>query len=137
MGMYTELVLSCRIKNDPVAVEVLKFMCGKMGSDDALPLNLPEHPLFATTRWCRMFHSASYYFVPHSVAVFKQDAEIHTAREWSLIVRCDLKNYDNEIEKVIDWLQPYLAAMSGEMIGYHRYEESDHPTIIYTSERDD
>ncbi len=123
--MYTELVLSTSVKDDPAVVEVIKFM----GSDSrAAPLTPPDHPLFATDRWRWMLRSCSHYFTPMTVFCFERN---DIAKSWSLIVRCDLKNYDNEIEKFIDWLSPHLDDHFGQMIGYSRYEESREPTIIY------
>ena len=51
MGMYTELVLSCRIKDDPAVVSVLKYMAG---ITDVEP-PLPDNPLFLADRWTCLF----------------------------------------------------------------------------------
>lgn len=132
MGMYTELFLSCRIRNDPVAVQVLKFMSATNCNGNAPGFTLPDHPFFRTQRWTWMFHSASFYFVPKSVCLFEQDnIDVHTEGNWTLIVRCDLKNYSDEIEHLVDWLDQYIDAHDGEMIGYFRYEEDREPTILY------
>lgn len=124
MGMYTELVLSTRIKNDPTAVAVLKYMAG---ATNELPA-LPDHPLFATTRWRMLFSCSSHYFVPTSVVKFEFN---DIANCWLLISRADLKNYENEIEKFVDWINPYLEIENGEMFGYSRHEECLEPTIHF------
>jgi hypothetical protein len=124
--MYTELVISTRVKDDPVAVEVLKFMTGR----GEVPLTLPEHPLFSADRWQWMLTCSSYYFTPRSMCLFEFDK---IGRDWCFISRSDFKNYGDEIAKFIDWLRPYLSDPD-EMIGYYRYEESREPTIIYSTE---
>jgi len=124
MGMYTELVLSTRIKNDPEVVEVLKCMCGLSEQ----PATLPDHPLFACHRWRMLFTCSSYYFVPRSMQLFEFD---NIGQCWVLITRADLKNYDDEIEKFLDWINPHLDVEVDEMIGYSRYEETREPTIHY------
>ena len=124
MGMYTELLISARIKNDPIAVDAIKAM---LGEDN--PSKLPEHKLFLTPRWKHMLVCSSYYFVPLSIHKFEYNT---IGRYWVLISRSDFKNYDNEIDLFIDWIKPYLDTSNGEMYGYYRYEESSEPTILYT-----
>ena len=46
-----------------------------------------------------------------------------------LNVRCNLKNYHEEIEKFMNWLCPYIETEG--FLGYMRYEECDNPTLIY------
>jgi hypothetical protein len=123
MGMYTELFISTRIKNDPIAVKTIKAMFG----DEDIS-GLPVHPLFSCPRWRSMLVCSSYYFVPRSTHLFEFD---NIGQCWVLISRSDFKNYDGEIGKFIDWIEPYLDVSIGEMIGYYRYEEVAQPTIIY------
>ncbi len=124
MGMYTELVMATRIKAESEAVQILQHLI----NDAEAPENLPVHPLFATPRWRMLFSCNSYFFVPRSIAKFEYD---DIGGYWCLISRADLKNYDQEIEKFIDWIGPYLVNQCGEMIGYSRYEETREPTIYY------
>lgn len=49
-------------------------------------------------------------------------------------IRANLKNYDNEIDKFLHWLAPYIDTEG--FIGYTRYEEYDDPTLIYIDDRD-
>lgn len=123
MGMYTELVLSTRVKPIESVIDVLQYMAGKKDK----PV-LPNHPLFKTTRWDRLFASCSSYFVPRSVCLLEYD---EIGGYWVLILRADLKNYEGEIEKFIDWIDPYLDLLPGELVGYSRYEETNEPTLIY------
>lgn len=132
MGMYTELVVSTRIFDEPEVINVLKFM---IATDLDVPeiKEIPTHPLFETPRWRYMLRSASYYFTPTASSLLEYDK---IGKSWSFINRSDFKNYDNEINLFLDWLDPYIDASDGEMIGYSRYEESDEPTIRYKGKLD-
>lgn len=128
MGMYTELVISTNIYNEPEAIRVLKFMC-----DSTLPEPsvLPEHPLFEEDgRWRWMFQCNSHYHVPRSHASIEYN---DTSKKWTLIVRCDFKNYNDEINKFVDWISPYVYTHGEEkaFIGYSRYEEDIDPVLLY------
>jgi hypothetical protein len=127
MGMYTELVVSTRIVDDPEVINVLKLM---IAEDLDVPeiKELPKHPLFETPRWTYMLRSASYYFTPIASSLLEYDS---IGKTWSFINRSDFKNYHNEINLFLDWIDPYIDASNGEMIGYSRYEESDEPEIRY------
>ncbi|MCA1800256.1 MAG: hypothetical protein LC650_03090, partial [Actinobacteria bacterium] len=48
---------------------------------------------------------------------------------WFLTIRCNLKDYDDEIEKFIDWITPYTDSTG--FVGYKRYEQDEEPTLIY------
>lgn len=126
MGMYTELVLKCRLKNDlpPVVKLTLDFMLNP--SHLVLPSELPEHELFQCPRWEFMLVSNSFYHHPEKV--------VSRFNEYSsdyLFVRTDLKNYDDEIGKFIDWIKPYLENVEGECIGWTWYEEEKSPSLIH------
>ena len=127
MGMYTELVVCANIKNVPEVIAVLKYMVDFFESSVGQP-QLPNHPLFTTDRWRMLFHGSSYYFVPRAIAKLEYD---DIGDYWCLITRADLKNYDSEIEKFIDWIRPYVDS-ENEMFAYSRYEETREPTIYYT-----
>lgn len=127
MGMYTELVMSCRIKDDPTIINILKYM---IGEEIDKPI-LPAHSLFKTDRWNFMLQCSSYYFVPDVVHLLKYD---EIGKYWSFINRSDFKNYDDEINKFIDWITPNLEDTFGTMIGYSRYEEDKEPIIYYSKE---
>jgi hypothetical protein len=132
MGMYTELVVSTSIEDNPEVINVLKLM---IAEDLDVPeiKELPKHPLFETPRWNYMLRSASYYFTPAASSLLQYDK---FSKNWSFINRSDFKNYDNEINLFLDWLDPYIDAVDGEMIGYSRYEESDEPEIRYKGKLD-
>lgn len=120
MGMYTELLLKCRIKDE--LPQVVKSTLGYMLYGGDTPNELPDHPLFECARWGYMLRFSSYYHHPEYV-ISKCDKYI--------FIRSDLKNYDDEICKFIDWIKPYLDNIEGECIGWSWHEEDDSPTLIH------
>lgn len=130
MGMYTELVCAFELKDDTPenVIKVLGAMCN--GDTDLLDENdIPNHELFETQRWRFMLRSDSYYFDGDTNSTLRKD----DIAGWIATIRCNLKNYKNEIEKFIDWIEKYiLYAGEGEyFIGYSRYEEDKQPKLIY------
>lgn len=114
--MYTQLFLDVNLKKDTPneIIDTLKLMVvGK------------------STKWNNrldwVFNSSSYNFSNNQFAKIEYD-KIYKA--YRLIVLCDFKNYDDEIEQLIEWLKPYID--NDGMYGYTRYEEDDEPTILYT-----
>lgn len=126
MGMYTELHFNAELKRD-VPEPVLAALRHMVGDEEAEPAMLPDHPLFRTERWPHMLQCDSYYFPADTHSTLRLD-DIATA--WYLCVRSNLKNYDGEIGKFLDWVLPYVSANT-ECLGYYRYEDTDDPTLIY------
>jgi hypothetical protein len=124
MGMYTQLCYNAALKeNTPdIVVNILYFMTGER----EFVTELPNHPLFETSRWRVMLRMNSAYFAAdtHSKLFVRYG-------DYYLNIMCNLKNYDNEIEKFIAWLEPYVEE---GFLGYYLYEESDIPTLIYKKE---
>lgn len=130
MGMYTQLVMGVNVKGDAPkeVIEVLEYMLNhEMGEQPKV--ELPSHPLFQSGRWRYMLMCDSYYFDGQTVSKMDWD---EIGKEWNLSIRCNLKNYDNEIENFCDWINPYISTEG--FIGYKQYEEADDPTLIYRNE---
>jgi len=127
MGMYTEIRYFGGLKKDvPEHVpHILRFMVGQPVTE---PSNLPDHPLFKDTRWAYMLNCDSYYFEADTHSTMRFD---DIGEQWQLTVQSNLKNYNDEIAKFIDWVSPYVQAMDGQFVGYTRYEEENNPTLIY------
>lgn len=125
MGMYTELNIGVEICPTPTVVQKLNYMLGRDIEDVHI-----EHPLFTDqTRWKYMLVSDSYYFDSKSDSKLFIDNLHPDNPMYFLNVRCNLKNYDEEIEKFMDWLCPYIKTEG--FLGYKRYETYDAPTLIY------
>lgn len=124
MGMYTEFVCAFSLNKDtPEQVtNLLLHMSGKLVQ---LP-KLPEHELFRTERWEFMLFSDSYYFEGETHTSVRYDDVLG---RYSVTIRCNLKNYDQEIEKFLDWIAPHISSTG--FLGYMRHEASKHPDLIY------
>lgn len=129
MGMYTEFHFNAELKRDlpDEVVQALTYMVKNEG--EAYAFQLPDHPLFDCSRWHYMLQCDSYYFdmIPNSQ--FEHD-NIGSG-SYYLSIRSNFKNYEDEIEKFIDWIKPYLNKLPGDFLGFHRYEETEDPTLIY------
>lgn len=125
MGMYTELNIGVQIVNDEKAIKKLNYMLNE--SDEDIQI---EHPLFDDkTRWRYMLKCDSYYFDSQTDSKLYRDDLYEDDPMYFLNVRCNLKNYNDEIELFLDWLCPYI--MTESFLGYMRYEEAESPTLIY------
>lgn len=124
MGMYTELHFNAELENatDDV-IEVLSYM---LDNNLPKPEKLPGHALFKTQRWSYMLRCDSYYFAADTCSTIRKERDTIY-----LCIRCNLKNYDNEIQKFCDWINPYISGCVGSFLGFYRYEEKNEPTLIY------
>ena len=115
MGMYTELVLGVELESPPARlVATLQEMVNEEEWSD-----LPG-------RWGWMLQSTSYYFAGDSYSTLRWD---DISDSYFLTVRCDLKNYEGEIESFLQWIAPYVQPRG--FAGYVRYEEDAVPTLLY------
>lgn len=124
MGTYTELVFEGRtVENIPSEVaEVLGYLFSE--ERGSIPKYLPKHSYFLCDRWEHIGDTNSYYHIPMSVSKIRQDVNYRTS--YNIFTRCDLKNYDNEIAKFIDWISPYM----GRYRGWYLQEEDTQPTLF-------
>ena len=123
MGMYTELVLGVEVVPNTKVINILRYMLSSEIKSVCVDIN---HPLFSTPRWASMLLCDSYYFDGQTDSKLVCDER---SKSYYLNVRCNLKNYENEIEQFLDWLCPYIV--TDGFLGYKRYEESYSPTLIY------
>ncbi len=131
MGMYTEFHFNVKLKKD-VPQEVIDILNYMLNEGTKEPLPEPDHPLFETCRWRIMLNMDSYYFAADTNSTLRYD---DIGRCYYLNIRCNLKNYGNEIEKFINWIMPYIRAFKGDFLGFYRYEETEQPTLIFMKEQ--
>lgn len=112
MRMYTELVLRCEIKKD--TPENVLNLIRNMLDGGSRETNFDPIQLFGE-RGDRFLRSASYYHHPVNYGGLEESADFSGPQ---FFVRCDCKNYDNEIERFIVWLTPYIESDEGEFLGY-------------------
>lgn len=108
-------------------VNVLRHMAG----DTTETETIPTHPLFETERWQSLFRCDSYYFAAKTHSDVSFDPVTAT---WFVTVTSNLKNYDDEIGKFIDWIAPHLNSREGEFLGYSLYEEDEFPTLYFMAD---
>ena len=124
MGMYTEFFFRAELVKDPPkeVLDVLRYMTD--GDLEVSPPH-PDHPLFFTGRWDFMLGGSSAYH-PATGA-----ASLHNGN-WGLYyelkAHSSFKNYDDEIGKFLDWIDPYIDPGQG-FLGYSLYEEDKTPTL--------
>lgn len=123
MGMYTELVLGLELDHDGATIQKLKYMLDNTTYDVQI-----DDPFFKAPRWEYMLCCDSYYFDGQTDSKLIYDNVVDTHY---LNVRCNLKNYDNEIELFLKWLAPHIV--TNGFLGYMRYEEDENPTLIYNT----
>jgi len=125
--MYTELNCAFALsKNTPQQiVDLLLYMTGQSSTE---PATLPPHPLFGDTRWDSMLRGASAYFDGDSHSTVRLD---EFSGKHRVTIRCNFKNYDDEIRRFIDWITPHIDSLPGDFIGYTRYEDTELPTLLY------
>jgi hypothetical protein len=124
--MYTEFNFSVELTEDVSldVVDILKFMLGEVETEPTLP----EHPLFSTDKWRIMLRKDCYSFIVdrHSTLYFDD-----MTQSYFLCVRCNLENCDNEIEKFVSWIMPYLDERPGDLLGFSWYEGTEQPTLLF------
>jgi hypothetical protein len=117
MGMYTEIYVNVDLKENtpPIIIDTLRHICSGR-TPDGFP-----------SRTGSLFSDCSYYTPRTSAGHLTYDK---ISKQWSLLGKGDLKNYDNEIEHFFEWLMPWIEGCPSDFIGYHRYEEDQNPTLV-------
>ena len=134
MGMYTELHFNVKIKQDAEeAHKVLDFIFDESRDQDGghhkfIVDNNLTHKWFSTKRWWWMFFGGSAYFTAPTQSEFKKIGDYDEKK--TLSIRCNIKNYSDEIEEFIDWVKPFTTAFNGDFLGFYRYEENETATQI-------
>ena len=131
MGMYTEIIFGAGLKEG--LPEQVVLVIKKLISEEEFGQDTPNHDFFKSERTWLLRSGGSYYF-PGTVEPKFWFDEI--AKQWFLHFRTNIKNYDSEIEKFLDWIKPYIEEGVGRKNFYAivTYEESDEPTIYYLEE---
>jgi hypothetical protein len=126
MGMYTELNLKVQLK-DNISEEYLKvfryMFDPKVGKELEF---IPNHDLFKAEnqRWEWMVQGRSAYFESKGSS-FKYESDYK-----EMILSFNIKNYEYEIQKFINWIIPFCSNDLKEEVGALQYEEMNEPIII-------
>jgi hypothetical protein len=119
MGMYTELYIKAKLKADPEAISVIKFLQDSKYGE--IPTFNTNYSLFKTQRWEWMLRGGSGYFSTQPYQVLEDKGDHFIFENCS-----NIKNYDNEYEYFLEWLSPYII----EEEGHIHYEEYQNPSVI-------
>ncbi len=129
MGMYTELIFGAELKTDTpmIVIDSLKYMLGET-KEKPEDFPLPD----GRCEW--LFQGSSYYFgVTESVKrMWLDDID----KQYHISTRSNIKNYSDEIETFLKWIEPYIDGGSGnrDMYAIVIYEDSAEPKIYYKYE---
>ena len=111
--MYTELYLGVELKKE--TPEAIRDWLVKGKALLGASSRIKTYP----------FGGTSYYFDALTIEKMKYDT---IANSYYFTGRMDLKNYENEIQFILNTLEPYI--ISDGHIGHVRYEEEEMPTIL-------
>lgn len=129
--MYTELIFGATLKeNTPTYVtQALDSVI-----NDRTNIDLPDEVKQFSDEYSlsKLIWCSSYYFGAHSNKPSFTFDKI--ANRWSISFRANCKNYQNEIEKFIEFIKPYVEYGSGptNIFAIVQYEEDDYPTLYGT-----
>lgn len=151
MGMYTEFIFGCNLsKATPrVCVEALDYVINgeekkpkyedpKNWEEDEFNKHYIERTLeddvikafIDQYDFWRLFKCSSYYFgAANPVGKFYYDP---IDSSYHISTRADLKNYEGQIEKFIEYIRPFVTQGSGydhHIFAYVQYEEAEFPTL--------
>lgn len=124
MGKYTEIIFGASLKDttpDKV-IDNIHYLIGTKEMDN------PEYDEMV------LMNNASYYFgVSNALRKFWYD---DNKNSWTLSFRSNFKNYNKEIERFIEWIDPYIESGSGNrnMYAIVMVEDEDDPTIYFKGE---
>lgn len=138
MGSYTEFRFRAKLRND-TPFEVLALLSRVIIEND---LGLPtgtvffhsedvfkpdiDHPFFKCERWEMLFLSTNWDENMQGGKFYFDN------RYWVLDIHTEFKNYDNETEKFIDWISPYVVGRKKKQyVGYEKHEMMDFRNNFY------
>ena len=127
--MYTEFDFNVELRGN-VPKEVIFALAYMVRNADNKPAILPRHELFEGTTWEHMLLCDSYYFSADTHSTLRYDI---IGECYYLCIRCNFKNYGDEIKLFLDWIFPYVRE-DENFVGFFRYEEDDVPTLIFAKD---
>ena len=113
MGYYTQLCFATRLRLDDGERDMIRTLMDGLNQ----PTSTPDHLFFQCPRWRQALCSAT----------LNQFDEFRVFHE--------IKNYDEEWEKLLAWLTPYIAdPCDGEVLGTIKGEDWDLPQLVMWSD---
>ena len=134
MGMYTELIFGATLKEKTPTYVIQALDCI---INDSVTTNLSDEAKQFIDEYSlkKLIWCSSYYFGAHSNKPSFTFDKI--ANRWCISFRANCKNYQNEIEKFIGFIKPYVEYGSGptNIFAIVQYEEDDYPTLYGTEDK--
>lgn len=114
MGMYTQVKLNIKLKEDTPynIMNALDWMI-EYRDELAIKPERDEHPLFCCERVHVMLRMNGSF----------DDWEAPVREGYNFSCLSDVKAYDGEWYKLMDYLSPWVDAEEGEILGTYHYEE--------------
>lgn len=130
MGMYTHLVLNVNLIKD-TPNDVIGTLLWISGQTDICPIQ-KWHELYGLERIGEVMcgDSCSFDGDTNYSFIFNEIKE-----EWAITINSNIKNYNMEYQKFLEYIQPYIKENYGDkkFFGFMRYEEWEEPTLIYNT----
>lgn len=135
MGYYTEVKVKIKLRKD-TPDNVLSLL-GRVIIQGDLGHNKPmfgfedvfvpdiDHIFFKCQRWYMLLLSTNFGGI--SGGKFYQEKE-----NWIIDLHTEFKNYDDEVDKFIDWVSPFvLGRKKKQYVGWYKGENDSNRTNIY------
>lgn len=129
--MYTELVLGVRLRRDPARDAPLAWALGVEGAP------MPDGEGFWTKERSNGVLGGgglvTWGIRPILRPAWENVKPDHPDYLDELVVWTSVKNYDLVLDLFLQWLEPFVRfeRQVRTHIGWIRYEEADHPTLLY------
>lgn len=118
MGHYTDFYFKAKLN---LSRDVADFVTTSliMTNIESAP---PEHEFFKCERWTQLFcEDSSFYNKTQSISQ-NIERRYYTVEIWSCF-----KNYDNEVEKFLEWIKPFVIGRKKKIyLGWWMVEGMDH-----------
>ena len=131
MGMYTELIFEAKLSGDTPkdVIDAISLVCKdcaniKTTSSAFAIDNIIEH----FDLWYLLTSNSAYFPAQYSYSrIYYNELE----DTYSLFIRSDLKNYEKQIDKFLEYIKPYIVKGMGskDIYAYVLYETGSEPTI--------
>jgi hypothetical protein len=127
-GEVTELNCAFSLRSD-TPEEIIDTLLYMTGQDDGEPQSLPSHPFFGSARWRHMLRGSDAELDAESYGIAGVEMSESSGR-YRITIRCNLINFDNDIDQFIHWITPYIHAQRGDFIGYTRSQDVEPVTQL-------
>jgi len=110
-------------------LKVLRQMLGNALNERQIDeYDLPIHELFEDPSWEYVLKDNRECLVAESASVMRYD---HDDGQYFLNIQTEKHNYNNEVERFVDWIDPYVDAFYGEYLGYKIRDGDDGKTPLF------